>query len=89
EQIFERSSFGYITQLLTNKLFDGLNIEKNVETQKMLELTKKFGDVQKIEVSSGLIDRLATEQWEVIDLINGLKKEEIQHLLSEAMANTL
>ncbi|HHK5563810.1 TPA: hypothetical protein ACQUHM_002597 [Bacillus thuringiensis] len=89
EQIFERSSFGYITQLLTNKLFDGLNIEKNVETQKMLELTKKFGDVQKIEVSSGLIDRLATEQWEVIDLINGLKKEEIQHLLSQATANTL
>lgn len=28
EQIFERNSFGYITQLLTNKLFDGLNIEK-------------------------------------------------------------
>lgn len=89
EQIFERNSFGYITQLLTNKLFDGLNIEKNVETQKMLELTKRFGDVQKIEVSSGLIDRLATEQWEVIDLINGLKKEEIQHLLSQATANTL
>ncbi|MCU5515503.1 hypothetical protein OCF62_13085 [Bacillus wiedmannii] len=89
EQIFERSSFGYITQLLTNKLFDGFNIEKNVETQKMLELTKRFGDVQKIEVSSGLIDRLATEQWEVIDLINGLKKEEIQHLLSQATTNTL
>ncbi|MEC2390015.1 hypothetical protein BK709_01030 [Bacillus thuringiensis serovar shandongiensis] len=89
EQIFERSSFGYITQLLTNKLFNGLNIEKNVETQKMLELTKRFGDVQKIEFSSGLIDRLATERWEVIDLINGFKKEEIQHLLSQATTNTL
>ncbi|MGE9856258.1 hypothetical protein [Bacillus sp. AF62] len=55
----------------------------------MLELTKKFGDVQKIEVSSGLIERLATEQGAVIDLINGLKKEGIQHLLSQATTNTL
>lgn len=89
EQIFTRGSFGYITQLLTKKLFNGSNIKKDIETQKMLALTERFGDVQKIEISSGIIDRLTTEQWEVIDLVNGLKKEEIQHLLSQAMTNTL
>ena len=56
DELFERNQFGFVTQTLTNILF-GLETNKSIETGRMLEVNKHFGDVFKIEATAGLINR--------------------------------
>lgn len=87
-QIFERNSFGYISQLLTERLFEE-DDDKKTQTKKILAIQEKFGDVQKIEVSIGLLNLIAKQNDDVLKFVNGLTQEEINNLISKSMTNTL
>src|SRR5690606_7446107 len=88
-QVFERESFGYINQLLTQKLFDNENDDKDAETKKMLAIQQNFGDIQKIEVSTGLLNQIAKQNEDVLTFVNNLSTDEIQRIITKSMTNTL
>jgi len=88
-QLFETNSFGYIYQLLIDKLFDSDGIDGSAETEKLLALQTKFGDVQKVEVSTGLLNNIAKQNEDILKLVNELSKDEVKGLISRSMTNTL
>lgn len=88
-QLFERNSFGYLTHLLTQKLFDCETLDKDSETKKMLGIYKKFGDIHKLEVTTGLLNIIAKQQEDVLNFANGLSQDEIRTVINKSMTNTL
>lgn len=88
-QLFERDSFGFINQQLINKLFANGDEDRDKETQMMLTLRQKFGDNQKVEISTGLLNRISKQNEDVLKFVNDLSKEEIKELVSKSMSNTL
>lgn len=88
-RLFDRESFGYIGQLLTKKLFNYDEIDKNKETKLMQTIYQKFGDIHKIEVTTGLLNLISEQQQDVIKFVNGLSIEETKMIIAKSMTNTL
>jgi hypothetical protein len=87
-ELFERNNFGFVTQLLSNILF-GIEMNKSVETERIVHITRNFGDPIKIEATSGLINRLAQEKQEVTEHIKSLRFDDLWSLHLNSIAGNL
>lgn len=88
EELFERNQFGFVTQALTNILF-GYETNKSIETKRMLEVNKQFGDVFKIEATAGLINRIATERSHVLSYIEEFDLEGLRDIFYQSLTGLL
>ncbi|WP_420974757.1 helix-turn-helix domain-containing protein [Bacillus thuringiensis] len=88
DELFERNQFGFVTQTLTNILF-GPETNKNIETGRMLEVNKHFGDVFKIEATAGLINRIATERNHVLKYLEEFDLEGLRDLFYQSLMGSL
>lgn len=88
DELFERNQFGFVTQTLTNILF-GSETNKSVETKKMLEINKRFGDVFKIEATAGLINKIATERNHVLKYLEEFDLEGLRDLFYQSLTGSL
>lgn len=88
DELFERNQFGFVTQALTNILF-GPETNKSIETARMLEINKQFGDVFKIEATAGLINRIATEKEHVLKYLQEFDLEGLRDLFYQSLTGTL
>lgn len=88
DELFERNQFGFVTQTLTNILF-GPETNKSIETERMLEVNKRFGDVFKIEATAGLINRIATERNHVLKHLEGFDLEGLRDLFYQSLTGLL
>lgn len=88
EELFERNQFGFVTQALTRILF-GCETNKSIETKRMFEVNKKFGDVFKIEATAGLINRIATERSHVLKYIEEFDLEGLRELFYQSLTGLL
>src|SRR5699024_8317483 len=88
DELFERNQFGFVTQALTNILF-GPETNKSIETERMLEVNKHFGDVFKIEATAGLINRIATEREDVLKYLEEFDLEGLRDLFYQSLTGSL
>ncbi len=88
DELFERNQFGFVTQTLTNILF-GPETNKSIETERMLEVNKHFGDVFKIEATAGLINRIATERNHVLKHLEEFDLEGLRNLFYQSLTGSL
>jgi len=88
DELFERNQFGFVTQTLTNILF-GPETNKSIETERMLEVNKHFGDVFKIEATAGLINRIATERNHVLKYLEEFDLEGLRDLFYQSLTGSL
>jgi len=88
DELFERNQFGFVTQLMTDILY-GPETNKQVETNRMVALNQEFGDADKINVTAGLLDLLASRRNEVKKYIQSLDIEELQTLQQQALTGIL
>ena len=88
EELFERNQFGFVTQTLTNILF-GPETNKYIETERMLEINKQFGDVFKIEATAGLINRIAIERDHVLKFLGEFDLEGLSNLFYRSLTGLL
>lgn len=88
DELFERNQFGFVTQTLTNILF-GPETNKSIETERMLEVNKHFGDVFKIEATAGLINRIATERNHVLKHLEEFDLEGLRDLFYQSLTGSL
>lgn len=88
DEIFERNQFGFVTQTLTNILF-GTETNKHIETERMLEVNKQFGNVFKIEATAGLINRIATERDHVLKYLEEFDLEGLRNLFYQSTTGSL
>ncbi|MGG0456767.1 DNA-binding protein [Bacillus mycoides] len=87
-ELFERSQFGFVTQYLTNILF-GEETNKSIETERMVQINKSFGDITKIEATAGVINRLASEREKVRSYLQQFNLQELQKLYYQALSGGL
>lgn len=87
-ELFERNNFGYITQLMSNLLF-GININKTIETERMIVLNNLFGDSIKIEATAGLINKLANDKFEVEKYLKSCSFDKLQQLYKNMIVGNL
>lgn len=87
DEIFDRNQFGFVTQTLTNILF-GTETNKHIETERMIEVNKKFGDVFKIEATAGLINRISTERDHVLKYLEEFDLEGLRNLFYQSMTGS-
>ncbi|QTL52033.1 DNA-binding protein [Priestia aryabhattai] len=88
DELFTRNQFGFVTQALTNIVF-GIEADKSIETKRMVEVNKLFGDVGKIEATAGLINRISNQQEEVVKYLNEFNLDEIRNIFYQANMNML
>ncbi|EGP5192668.1 helix-turn-helix domain-containing protein [Listeria monocytogenes] len=88
DELFERNQFGFVTQTLTNILF-GTETNKSIETERMLEVNKQFGDVFKIEATAGLINRITTEREHVLKYLAEFDMEGLRALFYQSLTGSL
>lgn len=88
DELFERNQFGFVTQALTNILF-GPETNKGMETERMLETNKHFGDVFKIEATAGLLNRITTEREHVLKYLEGFDLEGLRDLFYQSLTGSL
>lgn len=88
DELFERNQFGFVTQTLTNILF-GPETNKSIETERMLEVNKHFGDIFKIEATAGLINRIATERNHVLKYLEEFDLEGLRDLFYQSLTGSL
>lgn len=88
DELFERNQFGFVTQSLTNILF-GLETNRSIETERMLEVNKHFGDVLKIEATAGLINRIAAERNHVLEYLKEFDLEGLRDLFYQSLTGSL
>lgn len=87
-ELFERNQFGFVTQSLNNILF-GTELNKYVETERMIYINKGFGNVIKIEATAGLINRLSAEKEQVIGYLKQFKLEDLHQLYYQLLIGIL
>lgn len=87
-ELFERNQFGFVTQYLTNILF-GEETNKSIETERMIQINKSFGDITKIEATAGVINRLTSEREEVRSYLQQFNLQELQNLYYQAVSGGL
>lgn len=83
-ELFERNQFGFVTQYLTNILF-GEETNKSIETERMVQINKSFGDITKIEATAGVINRLASEREKVKSYLQQFNLQELQNLYYQTL----
>lgn len=88
EQLFSKQQFGFIYNYFANVLFGEENLPV-AQTNNILALQKEFGDVFKIEATSGLINKLIREQDEVLTLLQTKSIEELHDLYFKVISNSL
>ncbi|MGA5776048.1 DNA-binding protein [Bacillus bombysepticus] len=87
-ELFERNQFGFVTQYLTNILF-GEEANKSIETERMVQINKSYGDIAKIEATAGVINRLASERETVRSYLQQFKLQELQKLYCQVLSGEL
>lgn len=88
DELFERNQFGFVTQTLTNILF-GPETNKSIETERMLDVNKYFGNVFKIEATAGLINRIQTERNQVLKYLEEFDLEGLRDLFYQSLTGSL
>lgn len=88
QQLFERSQFGFVTQALTNIIY-GKTSNKNTESEKMLVVNSRFGEVVKIEATAGLVNRIFDQRKEVAEYLQNFDLDGLQYLYNSILTNSL
>ena len=85
-QLFERKSFGFVTKIFSELLFEGskINEDKNIKV-----INQFFGGVDKIEVTSGVINKISSEQEKVREYLKSFSLEEINNLWLSSIVGVL
>ncbi|MEE1130899.1 MAG: hypothetical protein UHX00_04615 [Caryophanon sp.] len=90
-QLFTRGSFGYIPRLLSQVIYrgDGLDKDIELETNQIKSIKKLFKDTQDIEVFSGFLNKVLEERLSVADEILKLSFKEASAMLFEINTNII
>lgn len=88
-RLFERDSFGYLSKKLSEMIFNSKNISQEAETLRIKNLYETFGDVYKLEITSGIINQVATEQEDIHNYLESLNTKEVRSLYYNSLINTL
>lgn len=88
-QLFERNTFGYLSKMLSEKIFDNNNVSKEIETERINSITEKFGDVHKMEITIGMVNHIAQQEDDIQRFLDGLSPEEAKRLFYNSLTNTL
>ncbi|MEH7158306.1 hypothetical protein [Neobacillus drentensis] len=88
ESLFNRKYFGYIPSLLATVLF-GDNEDRNKRTQEILALNSAFGGIQRIEATTGFINKTLSERQKVADEIFRMGLDEVTDLMFDLEVNAL
>ncbi|MGJ9383075.1 DNA-binding protein [Salipaludibacillus sp. CF4.18] len=87
-ELFERNSFGHVTQIF-NKVLFGAEIDRINETENIINTHENFGDPIKIEATSGLINKLAKEREAVSDYLRKKDSDKVWNLYLNSIAGNL
>lgn len=88
ESLFKRKHFGFITDLLATILI-GNNENRDERTKEIVAINGTFGGVQKIEASTGFINKTMADRQLVADRIFNMGIDKATELLFDLNANLL
>jgi hypothetical protein len=88
ESLFNRKHFGYIPDLMANILL-GDSEDRNKRTQEIIAIQELFGGLQKIEATSGFINKTLSERQLVADKIFSMGLDKVADLMFDLEVNSL
>lgn len=88
--LFSNDTFGFINDLLVDSLYGKKEDKKlHLDNSRELTITNNYGNVQKIEVSFGLLNKLSKEYSNAVELVNHMSEEEKLDIILKSITNTL
>lgn len=88
--LFNNDSFGFMNNLLVDTIFEkNDNLNSLMNNKQSIVFKDKYGDVQKIEISLGLVNKLAKDYSDSITIVNQLTDEEKLGIVTGSLKNTL
>ena len=88
KSLFNRKQFGYIPDLMATVLL-GDSEDRKERTQEIINLTSTFGGVQKLEATTGFINKTLSEKQKVADKIFSMGLDEVTDLMFDLEVNAL